>query len=179
MSLQVQDCSLPGVKLIRPKSFADERGFFRETYRKPLHRQMGIDCDFVQDNHSYSCRGTLRGMHFQRSPGQSKLVSVVRGRVFDVVVDVRRGSPTYGKWEGVYLDGERGEQLFIPVGYAHGFCVVSEDAHLWYKVSSVYDAKEEMGFCFNDPDVGIVWPLENPVLSERDRTCPRLSEVAL
>jgi dTDP-4-dehydrorhamnose 3,5-epimerase len=169
--------SLEGVKLLRPKMFRDDRGFFRETYRRPLYQKSGIDCEFVQDNHSYSRKGTIRGMHFQRRPGQAKLVSVAAGRIYDVVVDIRRNSPTFGQWEGVYLDGEKGEQLFIPIGFAHGFCVVSEEAHVIYKISSVYDADEEIGFRFDDPDVNICWPVDTPVLSERDMKSSPFCEV--
>ncbi len=174
--MDVAELSLEGVKRIRPKIFWDERGFFRETFRKPLYVAAGIDVDFFQDNHSFSKKGTVRGMHFQRSPGQAKLVTVVQGKIFDVVVDIRPTSPTFGKWEGVYLDGEVGDQLYIPVGFAHGFCVMSESAHVCYKVSAVYDAKEERGFRFDDPFVGIEWPVEAPLISERDRASPLLKE---
>lgn len=175
--MKVETLSLNGVKLLRPKIFFDARGFFRETFRKPLYEQAGIPSDFVQDNHSFSKRGTIRGMHFQRSPGQAKLVTVMQGKIFDVVVDVRPESPTFGKWEGVDLDASTGVQLFIPVGFAHGFCVVSDEAHVCYKVSSVYDPLEERCFRYDDPFVGIQWPEANPLLSERDRASPLLSEV--
>ena len=164
-------------QLLRPKTIVDERGFFRELFSKTVYLQAGIDCDFVQDNHSFSRQGTIRGMHFQRSPGQAKLVSVVEGKIFDVIVDIRPESPRFGQWEGVYLDALLGEQLFIPVGYAHGFCVVSEHAHVIYKVSTLYNPLEERAFCFNDPSVGIVWPVMDPILSERDRTAPLLKEI--
>lgn len=174
--MQVQELSLPGVKLLKPKIFFDDRGFFRETFRKPLYQQAGIDCDFLQDNHSFSKKATLRGMHFQRSPGQAKLVTVMEGEIYDVVVDIRPDSQTFGKWEGVYLDAAQGEQLFIPTGYAHGFCVLSDTAHLCYKVSALYNAAEERGFRFDDPFVGIHWPLEMPILSERDQNSPCLRD---
>lgn len=177
--MQAQELSLPGVKLLKTKSFFDGRGFFRETFHKPLYAERGILCEFVQDNHSFSTRGTIRGMHFQRSPGQAKLISVVVGAIFDVVVDIRKDSPTYKQWIGVELEAEKGEQLFIPVGYAHGFCVLSESAHVCYKVSAVYDPHEEKGFRYNDPDVGILWPHASPILSERDKNSPLLCEVAL
>ncbi len=170
---------LEGVLLLSPKMFRDERGFFRETYRTSRYLEWGISDEFVQDNHSYSTQGTLRGMHFQRSPGQSKLITVVSGRIYDVVVDLRKESPTFGKWEGVYLDDLSGEQLYIPVGFAHGFCVMSDEAHVIYKVSSLYDAQEEMSFRFDDPEVGIDWPVEVPLLSDRDRLAPLFSEVVL
>ena len=172
--MDVEELSLEGVRKIRPKIFLDDRGFFRETFRRPLYAAAGIDVDFCQDNHSFSKQGTVRGMHFQRLPGQAKLVSVMQGKIFDVVVDIRPLSPTFGKWEGVYLD--EAEQLFIPVGFAHGFCVMSETAHVCYKVSTVYDPLEERSFRFDDPFVGIVWPVEAPLLSERDRVAPLLKE---
>jgi dTDP-4-dehydrorhamnose 3,5-epimerase len=179
MLMNVKDLSLPGVKWICPPIFCDDRGFFRETFRQPLYYRAGITCDFVQDNHSFSKQGTIRGMHFQRFPGQAKLVTVMEGKIFDVFVDIRPNSPTFGKWDGVYLDASSGEQIFIPVGYAHGFCVVSEHAHVCYKVSNVYDPREECNFRFDDPFVGICWPIEKPVLSERDRKSPFLKEAIL
>jgi dTDP-4-dehydrorhamnose 3,5-epimerase len=169
--------SLEGVKLLRPKIFCDDRGFFRETYRRPLYQQSGIDCEFVQDNHSYSRKGTIRGMHFQRRPGQAKLVTVTAGRIYDVVVDIRKERATFGQWEGVYLDGEKGEQLFVPIGFAHGFCVVSDEAHVIYKVSNIYDPAEEVGFRFDDPHVNISWPVDHPLLSDRDLKSSYLHEV--
>lgn len=175
--MEAVDLSLPGLKLIRPNIFPDPRGFFRETYRQPRYEALGVDCRFVQDNHSYSRKGTVRGMHFQRNPGQDKLISVIAGAVFDVAVDIRPDSPTFGKWEGVFLDGTKGEQLFIPRGFAHGFCVVSDDAHLLYKVSSVYDPSEEMGFAYDDADINIAWPVSEPIVSERDRCCPPFKEL--
>ncbi|MES2122478.1 MAG: dTDP-4-dehydrorhamnose 3,5-epimerase [Chlamydiota bacterium] len=174
--MEVVDYFLSEVKHLRPRIFADGRGFFRETYRKPLYESLGIFCDFVQDNHSYSQKGTIRGMHFQRFPGQAKLITVMSGRIFDVFVDIRKESATFGKWEGVYLDAERGDQVFIPAGYAHGFCVVSEDAHVCYKVSAVYDPLEERCFRYDDPFVGIEWPTAHPLLSERDKLSPSLEE---
>lgn len=174
--MEVKNLSLSGAKLLRPKLFFDDRGFFRETFRKPLYEKIGIDCDFLQDNHSFSKQGTVRGMHFQRFPGQAKLVTVMQGEIFDVIVDIRPASPTFGKWEGVLLNASEGDQLFIPPGFAHGFCVMSETAHIIYKVSSVYDPNEERGFRYDDPFVGIKWPIESPVLSERDSRSPILKE---
>lgn len=168
-----------GVKKISGKIFFDDRGFFRETFRKPLYQELGIDVDFVQDNHSFSKQGTIRGMHFQRKPGQAKLITVMSGKIYDVVVDIRPESPTFGKWEGVYLDSASGEQLFIPVGFAHGFCVVSEEAHVCYKVSNIFDPEQEMSFRYDDPFVGIQWPITNPIVSEKDLTCPTLKEVII
>ena len=177
--MEVIDQPLPGVKFLRPKTFFDDRGFFRETFRKPLYVQAGIECDFVQDNHSFSKQGTIRGMHFQRAPGQAKLVTVIQGKIYDVFVDIRPGSPNFGKWKGVFLDAALGDQLFVPVGYAHGFCVMSETAHVSYKVSAVYDPIEERGFRYDDPFVGIDWPIAEPVLSERDCKSPLLKEISL
>lgn len=179
MSLQVTELSLSGVKKVLPHVFADERGFFLQTYSKPLYAEAGIDCEFVQDNHSFSRKGTVRGMHFQRHPGQAKLISVASGKIFDVVVDIRRDSPTFGHWEGVYLDGEKHEQLFVPVGFAHGFVVVSDVAHVCYKVSSVYNPLEEKGFRFDDPDVRIAWPELDFIISDRDKAAPFLWELLL
>lgn len=175
--MECVDLSLPGLKLLRPRVFSDARGFFRETYRRPSYEAVGIDCLFVQDNHSFSRKGTIRGMHFQRTPGQAKLISVIAGTVFDVAVDIRPDSPTFKKWEGVLLDGVKGEQLFIPAGFAHGFCVMSEEAHLIYKVSALYNPEEEMTFAFDDPDLAIAWPISHPLLSERDRNSPPLQEL--
>ncbi len=171
--MQIQELSFPEVKKITLRTFSDERGFFRETFRNgPSFPQ------FVQDNHSFSKKNVIRGMHFQRYPGQAKLVSVVQGVIFDVVVDIRKESPTFGKWEGVYLDASLGEQLFIPVGFAHGFCVVSDEgAHVCYKVSSFYQGEEEKTFCYNDPFVGIEWPCNEPILSERDGRASLLKDV--
>jgi dTDP-4-dehydrorhamnose 3,5-epimerase len=175
--MDVTNLSLEGLKLIQPAIFADDRGFFTEHYRKPLYASHGILCDFVQDNHSYSKKGTLRGMHFQTAPGQAKLVSVIDGEIFDVVVDIRPDSPTFGRWEGVVLDGKKREQLFIPAGFAHGFCVTSESAHVFYKVSALYDPATEKGFRFDDPRVGIEWPKLDLLLSSRDQMAPLLHEV--
>lgn len=175
--MEVQDLSLDGVKKIRLKVFFDGRGFFRETFRNSLYREIGIVEEFAQDNHSFSKKGTIRGMHFQRSPGQAKLVTVMAGEIFDVVVDIRRGSPTFGKWEGVHLDAAKGDQIYVPAGFAHGFCVLSEEAHVCYKVSTLYDPAEEFGFRYDDSEVGIVWPVDEPLLSERDLKSPLMREV--
>lgn len=177
--MEVQELSLSGLKLIKPRVFNDDRGFFLESYKSSLYAAAGIEHPFVQDNHSFSKKGTLRGLHFQRRPGQAKLVTVIQGKIFDVAVDIRPESPTFGKWEGVYLDGTSCEQLYIPVGFAHGFCVVSETANVLYKVSSVYDPAEEMGFRFDDPEVGVVWPESSPLLSLRDQQSPLFAEAVL
>jgi len=169
---------LDGLVLLAPAVHGDARGFFIETYREDAWAAEGVPTQFVQDNHSRSRRGTLRGIHFQTHPGQGKLVRVARGRVFDVVVDLRRGSPTFGEWEGVELDDEHGLQLYIPVGFGHGFCVLSETADFVYKCTAYYDAATEAGIRFDDPDVGIEWPDIELLYSERDRTAPRLADVA-
>lgn len=166
--MEVIKLALADLQLVHPKVFRDSRGFFLETYSEARYQDCGIHCKFVQDNHSKSSRGTIRGMHFQTTPGQAKLLRVTSGRIFDVAVDIRPGSPTFGKWEGVYLDAESHHQLFVPIGFAHGFCVVSETADVLYKVSSPYDATTETGFRWDDPDVGIKWPVDSPIVSERD-----------
>jgi dTDP-4-dehydrorhamnose 3,5-epimerase len=167
--MEVDDLPLAGAKLIRPKLFSDARGFFLETYSEPRYRAAGIHAQFVQDNHSRSLHGTLRGLHYQSTPGQAKLLRVAAGRIFDVIVDIRPGSPTFGKWHGVYLDAVAHHQLFIPIGFAHGFCVVSEIAEVLYKVSSPYDASTEHAMQWDDPELGVAWPVPNPLLSARDQ----------
>jgi len=171
--------SLAGVLHLEPAVHGDHRGFFVETFREERWREAGIDLAFVQDNQSRSRRGTLRGLHFQTSPGQAKLVRCARGSIFDVVVDLRRGSPTFGRWEGFTLDDESMRQLFVPVGFAHGFCVTSEVADVVYKCSSYYDLATESGIAFDDPAIGVAWPVDvEPVVSERDANAPRLADVA-
>jgi dTDP-4-dehydrorhamnose 3,5-epimerase len=173
--MEVESLRLEGLKLVSPRVFADERGLFLETYREPRYVEHGIDCRFVQDNHSRSVRGTLRGLHYQSTPGQAKLIRVSHGRIFDVVVDIRAGSPTFGQWEAVELDSDSHRQLFIPIGFAHGFCVLSETADVVYKVSSVYHPDTEQTLAYDDPDVAIVWPIADLVLSERDRHAESLA----
>jgi dTDP-4-dehydrorhamnose 3,5-epimerase len=168
---------LEGLVLLTPTKHGDDRGFFMETFRADAWAAQGVPSEFVQDNHSRSRRGTVRGMHFQTSPGQGKLVRVARGRVLDVVVDLRRASPTFGQWDAVELDDERGQQLWIPVGFAHGFCVLSDVADFVYKCTSYFDPATEAGFSFADPDVGIEWPDMELIYSERDRSAPRLAEI--
>jgi len=168
--------ALPDVILVEPDVHRDARGFFLESYHLEKYRAGGVPGPFVQDNHSRSVRNTLRGLHFQRSPGQAKLVRVVSGRIWDVAVDIRPGSPTFGRWHGIELDAAEHRQLFVPVGFAHGFCVLSEVADVLYKVSSPYDPATEAGFAWDDPEVGIAWPITDPVLSARDRAAPPLRE---
>ena len=169
---------LDGPVLFAPKVHGDERGFFMETFRADAWAAAGLPTDFVQDNHSRSRRGTVRGIHFQTQPGQAKLVRVARGSVLDVVVDLRRGSPTFGEWESHTLDDERCLELFIPIGFGHGFCVLSDVADFVYKVTSYFDPATEKGFRYDDPEVGIEWPDVELLYSERDRTAPRLAEIA-
>ncbi|MCK4934430.1 MAG: dTDP-4-dehydrorhamnose 3,5-epimerase [Simkaniaceae bacterium] len=172
--MNIKELSLPGLKLIIPSVHPDDRGFFLESYRESLYKQMGIPDLFVQDNHSFSKMGVIRGMHFDIH--QAKLVRVISGKIFDVVVDLRKDQKTFGKWEGVYLDGLRQHQLFVPAGFAHGFFAMS-DAHVVYKVSHEYNPTCEKGFRYNDPAIGIKWPIEKPILSKRDENAPLLSEL--
>jgi dTDP-4-dehydrorhamnose 3,5-epimerase len=168
--MQVETTELPGVLILKPRVFEDARGFFLESYNRETLRSHGIDTVFVQDNHSRSARGTLRGLHYQLPPaGQVKLVRVVRGAIWDVAVDIRVGSPTFGRWVGAELSAENFRQLYIPVGFAHGFCVLSEEAEVLYKASHVYSPAFEQGIVWNDADLQIAWPLAEPLLSERDR----------
>ena len=164
--------------LLAPAEHGDERGFFMETFRADTAAEHGVPTAFVQDNHSRSRLGTIRGIHFQTHPGQGKLVRVARGSVFDVAVDLRRGSPTFGHWEGFELDDDRAHQLYIPVGFGHGFCVTSDVADFVYKCTNYYDPATEAGFRFDDPEVGIEWPDVELCYSERDRSAPRLAEIA-
>jgi dTDP-4-dehydrorhamnose 3,5-epimerase len=177
--MQALDTRLDGPVLLAPRVFGDERGFFLETWRADGWAGHGIPQTFVQDNHSRSKRGTLRGIHFQTHPGQGKLIRCARGRIWDVVVDLRRDSETFGQWEAVELDDVDHRQLWIPIGFGHGFCVLSDVADVVYKCTSVYDPATEAGFRWDDPEVGIDWPQDvDPILSERDRTAPALSEIA-
>ena len=156
----------------------DSRGFFVETFSKDAWAELGVDAEFVQHNHSRSSQGTLRGIHFQTEPGQAKLVRCPRGAILDVAVDLRRDSATYGQWEAHVLDDERHHQLFVPVGCGHGFAVLSEVADVSYLVSSLYDPLTEAGIAWDDADVGVEWQVEDPLLSERDKSAPKLSEIA-
>jgi dTDP-4-dehydrorhamnose 3,5-epimerase len=180
--VQARPLRLDGLVALEPAVHGDERGFFVETYRHEWHAQLGIGAEerFVQDNHSRSGRGVVRGLHFQVGSGVAKLVRCARGRIFDVAVDLRKGSPTYGEWEGVELDDEGMQELFVPVGFAHGFCALSETADVLYKQTAYYDAEVERGIAWDDPDVGIEWPLprEELTVSARDAAAPRLAEIA-
>jgi dTDP-4-dehydrorhamnose 3,5-epimerase len=178
MPFERLDTRIDGVGFIQPKLLGDERGFFVETYRRNEFAELGIDEEMVQDNHSRSKHGIVRGMHFQIGAGAAKLIRCGRGQIVDVVVDLRRGSPTFGEWEAFELSDENGRQLFVPVGFAHGFCVVSDIADVTYKVSNYYDSASERGIAFDDPDLGVTWPVDEPLVSERDRGNPRLKDVA-
>jgi len=177
-TMRVIETTLPGVLIVEPDVFEDSRGFFFESYSLQKYAEHGIADAFVQDNHSLSVRGTLRGLHYQAEPGQAKLVRVARGSVFDVAVDIRWGSPTFGKWVGVELSADNKRQLYIPVGFAHGFCVTSEVAEFLYKCSSYYAPDLERGIAWDDPALAIAWPADAPILSDRDRRHPRLAEAA-
>jgi dTDP-4-dehydrorhamnose 3,5-epimerase len=175
---QALETRIEGLVRIEPQIFGDSRGFFLETYAREEWKALGVEADFVQQNHSRSSRGTLRGLHFQTSPGQAKLLRCARGEILDVAVDLRKGSPTFGEWEGHVLDDEKGHQLYIPVGFAHGFVVLSEVADVCYQVSSLYDPATEAGIAWDDPEVGVDWQVAEPLLSERDKTAPHLAEIA-
>jgi dTDP-4-dehydrorhamnose 3,5-epimerase len=170
--------SLDGPLLLEPVVHGDARGFLQETFREEVLAGLGIAEGWVQDNHSRSARGVLRGLHFQLGPGQAKLVRCARGAVLDVAVDIRPQSPTFGQWEAHVLDDERHLQFFIPVGFAHGFCVLSEWADVLYKCSSYYDPALERAIAYDDPELGIEWPALDLVVSDRDRAAPRLAELA-
>ncbi|WP_233976643.1 dTDP-4-dehydrorhamnose 3,5-epimerase [Pectobacterium versatile] len=168
--MQIIDTAIHCAKIVQPKVFGDTRGFFLETFEKRRYQEMlDIDLDFVQDNHSRSSKGVLRGLHFQKTNPQGKLVRVVRGEVFDVAVDIRQDSPTYGKWYGVTLSEENKTQFWLPPGLAHGFVVLSDIADFEYKCTDYYDPSDEGCLLWNDPEVGIEWPISNPLLSEKDK----------
>lgn len=175
--MRVTETALPGVLIIEPKLLGDERGFFVETYQANRYREAGIKLDFVQDNHSRSRRGVLRGMHAQAKHPQGKLVRCARGEVFDVAVDINPRSPHFGKWVGVTLSDANGRQLWVPPGYAHGFVVLSELADFEYKCTDYYHSRDEIGLIWNDPEVDIAWPITDPVLSEKDQRLPTLASI--
>jgi dTDP-4-dehydrorhamnose 3,5-epimerase len=172
------ETKLDGLVLLEPEVHGDSRGFMVETYVEPSWRELGVDATFVQHNHSRSAGRTLRGIHFQTEPGQAKLVRCPRGSIVDVAVDLRRGSPTFGQWEAQVLDDEKHRQLYVPIGFGHGFAVLSEEADVTYLLSSPYDPSTESGIAWDDPDIGVEWRVEAPLLSERDKTAPKLADVA-
>jgi dTDP-4-dehydrorhamnose 3,5-epimerase len=173
----VKETPLPGLLVIEPRVFRDDRGFFWETHHAHRYAEAGIAESFVQDNASRSTRGTLRGLHYQLERPQGKLVWVVRGEVFDVAVDIRKSSPTFGKWFGLRLSGEEPKQLYIPPGFAHGFCVLSDSADFVYKCTNLYAPDDERGILWNDSDIAIEWPLVEPRLSDKDQRFQRLRDV--
>lgn len=175
--MKVTETRLPGVMIIEPDVFSDERGFFMETYHQARYDELGIKVRFVQDNLSYSRRGVLRGLHYQYPHSQGKLVYVVKGEVFDVAVDIRMGSPTFGQWVGVILSDQNRRQLYIPEGFAHGFVVLSDEALFAYKCTDFYHPEAEGGIVWNDPDLGIDWPEKKPLLSPKDAAYPRLGRI--
>jgi dTDP-4-dehydrorhamnose 3,5-epimerase len=171
--------SLKGLLIIEPKVFEDNRGYFMETHHQERFQSAGFNGNFVQDNLSFSTKGTLRGLHFQITHPQAKLVQAITGEIFDVAVDIRPESSTFGKWSGALLSEKNRRQLFIPEGFAHGFCVISERAHVAYKCSDYYSPEDEGGILWSDPAVAIDWPVENPVLSEKDLQYPCLADLGL
>jgi dTDP-4-dehydrorhamnose 3,5-epimerase len=175
--VRVTPTALPGVVLIEPVVHRDPRGFFLETYHRQRYAEAGIGGDFVQDNHSRSTRGTLRGLHAQVAHAQGKIVRAVFGEVFDVAVDIRRGSPTFARWVGVVLTGENYRQLYIPPGFAHGLCVLSESVDVAYKCTDFYAPADEITVAWNDPEIGIEWPLQEPVLSPKDASAACLRDL--
>ena len=175
--MRVERTSLPGVLIVEPDVHRDGRGFFLETYHAARYQEHGIVGPFVQDNHTRSVEGTLRGLHLQLNRPQAKLIRVIEGAIYDVAVDVRRGSPTFGRWVAVTLSADNFKQCYIPAGFAHGFCVVSPFAQVEYKCTDLYDPSSEIGIAWNDSALGISWPTTAPILSDRDQTHPALAEV--
>jgi dTDP-4-dehydrorhamnose 3,5-epimerase len=177
MPFEFKQLAVPGVILVVPKVFGDARGFFLEFYKHSEFAQAGIPEHFVQDNHSKSVKGVLRGLHYQKAPhAQGKLVRCLHGKIFDVAVDIRKGSPNYGKWAGAELSGENNHMLYVPPGFAHGFLVLSEQAEVLYKCTEEYAPAGDRGVVWNDPDIGIVWPLTDIILSEKDKLLPQLKK---
>ncbi len=175
--MKILSTFLPGVLILEPAVFEDKRGFFMETYHQKRFADAGVELSFVQDNLSHSVKGTLRGLHYQLHRAQAKLIQVIQGQIFDVAVDIRRGSPTFGKWTGIQLSGENRRQVFVPPGFAHGFCVASETADVVYKCTDVYAPDDEGGILWSDPDLAIDWPVSRPLLSEKDSQCPCLADI--
>ncbi len=175
--ISLRQTSLPGVVIIEPKVFSDERGFFMESFNASDFEDAGLPTKFAQDNHSRSVQGVLRGLHYQYPTWQGKVVRVLVGKVFDVAVDIRRMSPNFGHWFGTELTSENHKQLYVPPGFAHGFCVLSPVAEMVYKTTKRYEATEDAGILWNDPDIAIKWPIDHPILSPKDANAPRLSEL--
>ncbi|MDH5444166.1 MAG: dTDP-4-dehydrorhamnose 3,5-epimerase [Gammaproteobacteria bacterium] len=176
--MNIIETNLPGVLLIEPKVFGDQRGFFLETFQAERYKEIGIELDFVQDNLSRSSKGVLRGLHYQLNYPQGKLVSVIRGKVFDVAVDIRQGSPHFGKWFGAELSDENHHQLYVPPGFAHGFCVMSDTVDFQYKCTDYYHPEDEVGIIWNDPSIAVDWSIADPTLSDKDKQLLALSELS-
>ena len=175
--MKVTTCEISGLLILEPKVFTDNRGFFLEIFNQTRYREAGLRADFVQDNLSFSGRGTLRGLHFQSPNSQGKLLQVLQGEVFDVAVDIRRSSPTFGQWHALVLSGQNKQQFYIPHGFAHGFVVLSEAALFHYKCTKFYSPKDELSLRWDDPDIGIEWPVKAPVVSEKDGKGLRLRDI--
>jgi dTDP-4-dehydrorhamnose 3,5-epimerase len=175
--MKIAKTPIPDLLLIQPRVFADERGFFLETFRRRGFEDQGIGQEFVQDNHSRSRKGVLRGLHFQKNHPQGKLIYVISGAIFDVALDLRRESPSFGRWHGAVLSDENHHQLWIPPGFAHGFCVISEQVDLVYKCTDYYHPEDEGGIIWNDPELKIEWPIANPIVSEKDSKNPTLRAI--
>ncbi|MDW7759436.1 MAG: dTDP-4-dehydrorhamnose 3,5-epimerase [Acidobacteriota bacterium] len=175
--MKIVETDLPGVVLVELKSFADSRGYFMETWSRDRYAEFGLSEPFVQDNVSFSAKGVLRGLHFQHPRGQGKLVQVLSGEVYDVAVDIRPDSPSFGRWTGQTLSDQNRLQVYVPAGFAHGFCVLSDSALFVYKCTEFYDPKTEGGVLWNDPDLGIRWPVEHPLVSDKDSRFPRLKDI--
>lgn len=176
--MQVIETPLSGVLVLQPKVHYDVRGYFLESYSARTLAGIGIHDTFVQDNQSRSSQRVLRGLHYQINPGQAKLVRAISGAIFDVAVDIRYGSPTFGRWFGQTLSSDNHLQLYVPVGFAHGFCVLSDSAEIAYKISTFYAPQDERGIAWDDPEIGIDWPVTDPIVSERDQHNPQLAETA-
>lgn len=177
MPFQFQRLEIPDIILVEARAAKDDRGYFIELYKKSVFASNGIPDVFVQDNHSHSVRQVMRGLHYQNHPrAQSKLVTVLRGEIFDVAVDIRKGSPSFGKWIGRVLSSENWRMLYIPVGFAHGFCVLSDEADVIYKVTDEYAPQHEQGIAWNDPAIGIQWPMAQPIVSAKDAALPLLQD---
>jgi dTDP-4-dehydrorhamnose 3,5-epimerase len=176
MSIKYIKTDIPGVMLLEPKVFKDSRGFFMETFHQNKYAEVGIDHAFIQDNYSHSTQGTLRGLHYQLKHPQGKLIYVITGEIFDVAVDIRQGSPTFGQCVGEYLSDQNKRQIFIPEGFAHGFCVTSETADVLYKTTDLYNPDDEYGVLWSDPDIEIDWPVEVPIVSDKDKQYSRLKD---
>lgn len=177
--MKITPTTIPDVIIIEPDIHKDKRGFFIETYHEKRYRDVGIDVSFVQDNLSYSKKGVLRGLHYQSPNAQAKLIHVFHGEIFDVAVDIREESSTFGQWIGEILSENNKKQLYIPVGFAHGYCVLSASALVGYKCSTVYSPEGEKGICWNDPNLSIIWPLQNPLVSKKDSLLPKLNRKAM